>query len=217
MTTIIDEITKIFDELNKNSIKYFDGEYIIKSYENMNKLFSNWSETLKRHNKILNIDLREYFKYTKNIFKSMKDLVYSVENNKNTYLKNLRYLINKKEDLFKRGDTNKWDLNIQDRNNLNNLVRDKSLAVTKILPKETVNVIGMKKTYGFYLNRIIEEYERIRVINSNNHKKTIINVCEKIIEIYGDFQKGIVDIINILNNNITINKPIVNEENTKKE
>ena len=218
LTTIIDEITKIFDELNKNSIKYFDGEYIIKSYENMNKLFSNWSETLKRHNKILNIDLREYFKYTKNIFKSMKDLVYSVENNKNTYLKNLRYLINKKEDLFKRGDTNKWDLNIQDRNNLNNLVRDKSLAVTKILPKETVNVIGMKKTYGFYLNRILEEYERIRAINSNNHKKTIINVCEKIIEIYGDFQKGIVDIINILNNNNnTINKTIVNEENTKKE
>ena len=147
----------------------------------------------------------------------MKDLVYSVENNKNTYLKNLRYLINKKEDLFKRGDTNKWDLNIQDRNNLNNLVRDKSLAVTKILPKETVNVIEMKKTYGFYLNRILEEYERIRAINSNNHKKTIINVCEKIIEIYGDFQKGIVDIINILNNNNTINKTIVNEENTKKE
>ena len=114
-------------------------------------------------------------------------------------------------------DLNYKNGNIQDRNNLNNLVRDKSLAVTKILPKETVNVIGMKKTYGFYLNRIIEEYERIRVINSNNHKKTIINVCEKIIEIYGDFQKGIVDIINILNNNITINKPIVNEENTKKE
>ena len=76
----------------------------------------------------------------------------------------------------------------------------------------------MKKNYGFYLNRIIEEYERIRAINSNNHKKTIIYVCEKIIEIYGDFQKGIVDIINILNNNNnSINKTIVNEENTKKE
>ena len=100
---------------------------------------------------------------------------------------------------------------------VNNLVRDKSLAATKILPKETVNVIERKKNYGFHPNRIIEEYERIRAINSNNHKKTIISVCEKIIEIYGDFQKCIVDIINILNNNITINKPIVNEENTKKE
>ena len=217
LTLIIDDITQNFDELNKNSIKYFDEENIIKSYENMNKFFSNWSETLKRHNKIINIDLREYLKYAKNIFKSMKDLVYSVENNKSVYLKNARYLMNKKEDLFKRGDTNKWDLNIQDKNNVSNLIRDKSLALMKMLPKETENVIGLKKTYGFYLNRILEEYERIKLINSNNHKKTIIYVCEKIIEIYSDFQKGTVDIINILNNTKFKNKTIVNEENTKKE
>ena len=216
LTLIIDDITQNFDELNKNSIKYFDEENIIKSYENMNKFFSNWSETLKRHNKIINIDLREYLKYTKNIFKSMKDLVYSVENNKSVYLKNARYLMNKKEDLFKRGDTNKWDLNIQDKNNVSNLIRDKSLALMKMLPKETENVIGLKKNYGFYLNRILEEYERIKLINSNNHKKTIIYVCEKIIEIYSDFQKGTVDIINILNNTKFKNTTIVSEENAKK-
>ena len=147
LTLIIDDITQNFDELNKNSIKYFDEENIIKSYENMNKFFSNWSETLKWHNKIINIVLREYLKYTKNIFKSMKDLVYSVENNKSVYLKNARYLMNKKEDLFKRGDTNKWDLNIQDKNNVSNLIRDKSLASMKTLPKETENVIWLKKNY----------------------------------------------------------------------
>ena len=201
LTAKIDEIVQNWDDLCQNSIKYFDGDDIIKSYEHMSKLFSNWSEALKRHNNILYIDVREYFKYTKNNFKAMKDLVYYVEYNKNIYAKNERYLINKKEDLFKRGEINRWDLNIQDKNNSNNLIQDKNLALTKILPKETSNVINMKKIYGFYLNRIIEEYERIKMINSEMHKKNLIYACERIIEIYGDFQKGTADIINFFDIN----------------
>jgi hypothetical protein len=217
LTLKIDEIAQNWDDLCQNSTKYFDGDDIIKSYEHMNKLFSNWSESLKRHNNIIFIDIREYFKYTKNHFKSMKDLVNCVENYKNTYTKNERYLINKKEDLFKKGDINKWDLNIQDKNKVNDLVKDKNLIMPKILPKETINVINMKKIYGFYLNRMIEEYERIKAINSDNHKKNLIYACERTIEIYGDFQKGTADIINFFNNNNVKNKVIDSDENEKKD
>ena len=217
LTVKIDEIAQNWDDLCQNSTKYFDGDDIIKSYEHMNKLFSNWSESLKRHNNIIFIDIREYFKYTKNHFRSMKDLVNCVENYKNTYTKNERYLINKKEDLFKKGDINKWDLNIQDKNKVNDLVKDKNLIIPKILPKETINVINMKKIYGFYLNRMIEEYERIKAINSDNHKKNLIYACERTIEIYGDFQKGTADIINFFNNNNVKNKVIDSDENEKKD
>ena len=217
LTLKIDEIAQNWDDLCQNSAKYFDGDDIIKSYEHMNKLFSNWSESLKRHNNIIFIDIREYFKYTKNHFRSMKDLVNCVENYKNTYTKNERYLINKKEDLFKKGDINKWDLNIQDKNKVNDLVKDKNLIMPKILPKETINVVNMKKIYGFYLNRMIEEYERIKAINSDNHKKNLIYACERTIEIYGDFQKGTADIINFFNNNNVKNKVIDSDENEKKD
>ena len=217
LTVKIDEIAQNWDDLCQNSIKYFDGDDIIKSYELMNKLFANWSESLKRHNNIIFIDIREYFKYTKNHFKSMKDLVNYVENYKNTYTKNERYLINKKEDLFKKGDINKWDLNIQDKNNVNNLIQDKNLIIPKILPKETINVINMKKIYGFYLNRMIEEYERIKAINSENHKKNLIYACERTVEIYGDFQKGTADIINFFSHNNVNNKVVANEENEKSD
>ena len=217
LTVKIDEIAQNWDDLCQNSIKYFDGDDIIKSYEHMNKLFANWSESLKRHNNIIFIDIREYFKYTKNHFKSMKDLVNYVENYKNTYTKNERYLINKKEDLFKKGDINKWDLNIQDKNNVNNLIQDKNLIIPKILPKETINVINMKKIYGFYLNRMIVEYERIKAINSENHKKNLIYACERTVEIYGDFQKGTADIINFFSHNNVNNKVVANEENEKSD
>ena len=206
VTLKIDEIAQNWDDLCQNSIKYFEGDEIIKTYEHMNKLFLNWSDALKRHSTIMHIDVREYFKYIKNNFKSMKDLVSIVENKKYAYTKNENNLINKKEDLFKRGDINKWELNIDDRNNANTFFQDKNKALPKILPKETSNVIGMKKMYGYYLNRIIEEYERIKTINSNQHIKNLIYACEKLIEIYGDFQKGTADIINFFHDKKFENK-----------
>ena len=68
----------------------------------------------------------------------------------------------------------------------------------KIIPKDTNNVINLKKIYGYYLNRIIEEYERLNSINSSLHKKNLMNSCAKIIEIYGDFQRGTAEIINCI-------------------
>ena len=140
----------------------------------------------------------------------MKDLVYIVDSNKYTFNKNEKYLINKKEDLFRKGEINKWDLEPNDRDHANNLIQDKNTALTKIIPKETNNVINLKKTYGYYLNRIIDEYERLKSINSSLHKKNLISACEKITEIYGDFQKRTNDIINLFNDKMNQNTHTLN-------
>jgi sorting nexin-7/30/sorting nexin-8 len=199
VTLKIDEIAQNWNELCKTSVKYYDGDDIIKTYEHMSKLFSNWSDALKRHSNVIHIDIREYFKYIKNTFRSMKDLVSIVETSKNVYYKNERYLINKKEDMFKRQDINKWELEPNDRENGNILLNDKPKALLKLCPKDTSNVISIKKTYGYYLNRIIDEYERIKAINSSLNKNNLINACDKLTEIYGDLLKGNADIIHFFN------------------
>ncbi len=213
ITLKIDEIAQIWNELSKTSSKYFDTNEIIQTYEQMGKLFTNWSDALKRHLNVIHIDIREYFKYIKNTFKSMKDLVYVVDSNKNTYYKNERYLINRKEDLFRKGDTNKWELDLNDKDNASKLLQDKNSALMKIIPKETNNVIGLKKVYGYYLNRIVNEYERIKLINTSFHPKNIVNACEKLTEIYADFQKGSSEIISFFNSNNSIPKNIGNVNN----
>ena len=214
ITIKIDEIVQIWIELCKTSTKYFDNDEIIQTYDEMNRLFTNWSETLKKHNNIIHIDIREYFKYVKNNFKSMRDLVNIVETNKNIFNKNERNLINKKEELFKKGDVNKWELDINDKNNGNVFLQDKNASLMKMIPKETNNVINMKKEYGYYLNRIIDEYERLNSINSFLHKKNLIKACEKIIEIYGDFQSITADIHNCFQKRS--NKKIHNFSNLSK-
>ena len=213
ITLKIDEIAQIWNELSKTSAKYFDTNEIVQTYEQMGKLFTNWSDALKRHNNVIHIDIREYFKYIKNTFRSMKDLVYVVESNKNTYYKNERYLINKKEDLFRKGDTNKWELDLNDKDNAPKLLQDKNSALMKIIPKETNNVIGLKKVYGYYLNRIISEYERIKLLNTSFHPKNLVNACEKLTEIYSDFQKGSSEIISFFNLNNSIPNNIGNVNN----
>ena len=198
----INEIAQNWNDLYNESKKNGDGEEIISTYDNMNKLFSVWSDCLKRYNNYYHIDLREYFKYVKNHFKCMKDLVYTVDSNASNYNKLEKNLISKKDELFTRGNISSWKLEPKDNNT--NITQNKVLALQKMLPKETINVIQNKKVYGYYLNRMIDEFERIKSINSLLHKKSLVSFCEKIAEIYGDFVKNSKDIINSINKKLPI-------------
>ena len=60
---------------------------------------NDWSDIEKKSASILNIQIR-HFRYIKNEFNSLEQLVYKVEKIKNTFVKNYDYLIYKKNYLF---------------------------------------------------------------------------------------------------------------------
>ena len=47
-----------------------------------------------------------------------------------------------------------------------------------MLYKETLQVNYQKVVYGFYLNRILSEHDRLKIINSNLHYKNSMNIFE---------------------------------------
>ena len=194
----IEEVSKTWNELYKNSEKYYDEKSVTNSYLNFSQLFTKWAESVKKIKKLINGETKEYFKYVKNHFKSMKDLFYTVENYKSNYYKNERNLISKKEDLFKKGDVTKWELDPNDKTNVKNLTQDKYTAFFKMCAKETASVIQLRQSYGYYLNRVIEEFERIRKLNSINHKENQINFCKKLTDILSEFDRSVVDILTAL-------------------
>ena len=105
-------------------------------------------------------------------------------------------LTNKKEELFKKNDPRKWDLGPDNDVNVDTLLKDKNLALPKMLYKETNNVIEMKQIYGYYLNRVLSEYVRIRKLNGEGQKQNVSENAKFQTSIISELFKNISDIAN---------------------
>ena len=205
----MNEISKNCEELFLNSVKYCDVNEIKICYYQLNDMFKFWSTALKKQASVININIREYFKYTKNTFRSMKELVNVVDNYKQNYYKSKRALIAKKEDLFKKSDISKWDLGPNKGMSVVTLLKDKSVALPKMLCNETNAVINLKQIYGYYLNSATKEYERIRKIISFGHRHNVSENAKKEITIISELFKNITE--------IAVGSPKYNINNIEKE
>ena len=215
----LEDISQICEELFLNTVKFYDNDNIKISYYQLKDMFKNYSTLLKKQSCLINVNLREYFKYKKNVFRSMKDLTNIVDNYKLNYYKFKRNLITKKEDLFKKSDVSKWDLGPNKNISVVTLLKEKNIALPKMLFNETNAVINMKQIYGYYLNRIISEYERIKKINNFEHKQNVSENAKLQISLISELFKNISDIAmssqkyNIKNIEKETNINIVGEKN----
>ena len=191
VVTRLAEVAKCCEELFNHSVKFEQSDDIKISYYQLNEMFKQWSEALKKQNQIMFMNIREHFKFSKNIFKSMKELINSADNFKQIYNKAKKNLISKKEDLFKKGDTSKWELG-DNKDKIN--VLEKTIALPNMLPTETNNVNNIRQMYGYYLNGVNNEFERIEKIMSNSHKENLIENAKKEITIISELFKSISDI-----------------------
>ena len=98
-----------------------------------------------------------------------------------------------KENLFKQQDLLQWGLSKEDLGNKLVLLKNKDLAFSKMLPKETKRVNMFKEFYGSYLNSIINEYERIRVLNAKRHKEKITIFIRNLSDCLTDFHVSLAD------------------------
>ena len=190
----MDEISKTCEDLFMNSFKYYDLDNMKISYYQLKDMFKNWSMALKKQSCVINVNIREYFKYIKNSYRSMREMINIVENHKQNYYKSKRNLITKKEELFKKSDVSKWELGPNKDINIVNLLKDKNIALPKILYNETIAVNNMKQLYGYYLNRAINEFERIKVLNGFGYKQNVMDNAKIGITILSELFKNISDI-----------------------
>ena len=136
------------------------------------------------------MNLKEYFKFRKNRFRTINELGERVQQCKLNYLKGLDKLIDKKEEYYKK-DMSKWELDYRDDTyNRADLLRNKKLAFSKMFPKDTKNVLQLREMYGFYLNRFIYEYERIKGLSGTKQTNKFIEFWEKYQIIDDNFKKS---------------------------
>jgi len=165
------DVSKLWKQVFDISIKYSDGYNTSGTYHIMSKLMEDWSEIQKSQMKVINIDIREYFRYVKNEFNGLKEMTERVQNSKSTYIKFKEKLQKTKETLFEKQDPETWQLKDEDKQNVVNLLKNKELAFSRMLPQDTLKLKEYKQFYGCLLNSLIAEFERIRKINNKRHKK----------------------------------------------
>ena len=208
-------ISNMWSEMRKISELYNEKQNTIDAYYSLSNLMNSWCEIEKRQALILNVQLREFYRYIKNEYHSLEELVYKVENTKYNFYKENNNLMNKKNSLFEDGDTSYWEL--EEKNDVMNnleLLKNKELAFSKMLPEETKKVLGYRNFYAFYLNSVIDEYNRIKDLNGERNKKIIRNFCKETINNFSSFNS---DLIEIIENQFELNENDNKNESDEEE
>ncbi len=192
MKTVInrlDEISATWSKLFQASEKYNDDTISRETYFQMNNLFYNLGETFKKENEFFNLDIKEHFIFMENNFVSIQELIKRVEKEKKFILKEEKDLIALKEDLYNSTHRVYLNQNSESENGINNnnlnsennnkeKLKKKNEDLAKLLPKNTEALLDMKKMYGFYLNRFLSEYQRMKSLNANVYREKFIQ-CYK--------------------------------------
>ena len=196
------EISTLWKLLYDKSLKYYETTYTSESYKVMNKIIEDFiiSET-KRIN-IINTNIREYFRFMKNEFHSLSELAIKAENFKDKYNKAMEKLKEDKEKLFKEQDINSWGLNENDLKHKDVFLKNKELAFNRMMPEESKNVLIIKNVYGAYLNSLIDEYERIRLLNGKKNKANTIKILKLFCDDYKYINISFENWINHLSNKV---------------
>ena len=189
MDTIITRMTSffpMFDKLMKIRKLYLPNNIIYESYNQIKNIFKSWTEVLKKQNIFFNKDIKEYLKLLGGNYTHMKSLAELVDEQKNYYKKLSKNLIAKKIDLFERNVIEDWQLDEKDKKKVKTFCKDKLTSYKKICYSSTCEAIKVKEKYGYQLNKIISEHNRLRVITNIESRQKVMDFTRKQSQISSD-------------------------------
>ena len=176
----------MFDKLIKARKVYLPNNVILESYIQLKNIFKSWSEVLKKENYFFSKDVKEYLKILGGNYHHMKELAESVEVQKNYYKRISKNLIQKKIDLYDRGEVEDWQLDPSDKKKIKTFFKDKLTAYKKICCSSTCEAIKIKEKYGYQLNKIISEHERMKHITNIENRQKVMDFTRKQSQISSD-------------------------------
>ena len=165
----------MFEKLMKVRKTYLPNNIICESYNQLKNIFESWSIVLKKQKIFFIKDVKEYLKLVGGNYNHLKTLTEFVDEQKNYYKKTSKNLIAKKMEIFEKYEIDDWQLSPKDKKNVKNFSKDKLTSYKKICYNSTVDAIKLKEKYGYQLNKIISEYNRLKSIMNKENKKKVMD------------------------------------------
>ena len=214
MSQSLKNLSTTFDNLTKN--KFANDEYMMNCYENLKTFTNNWSDSIKIQSELIEVNLREFFKFFKKEYNVIKEYAQKVENLRNNYYKAEEKLQNRKLYLFERVEVSKWEINTSEIIDAIAIKKDKELAFMKMIPKETENVYQLKLNYGFYTEKLVEEYQRLKRIMGLDIHEVMDKYFSQQNKITNAFNDEVEHIFSQIKN-VTFNEKEEEKKNEKEE
>ena len=162
------EISEYYKNLYQLSVKNSENNNLCKSYQSVQILMQNWGYTELQSALNIDLEVREYFKFVKLEYNSIKELYEKYDYYRNLYLSSKEKLINKKEKLYKDGNVNEWDLPKGEEID----IKDKNKVLRKMLVNENNKLHNIKLFLFYYATSLKYEFERLReIIGFQNKEK----------------------------------------------
>ena len=172
------ESSLIFDKLKNLTDKYYSNDIFTKQiYQQMKNMFLSLQNALKKEKDILKAEIKENFNFISNNYSNFYQLIKKVEDSKKIYKKEEKELVSLKNDLYNKK---------QKESQINEKV-----DLSKILPKNTESTLEMKKNYGFYLNKTLTEFERMKFLDINLFKDQIAKGFKSQTNVINNFSNDI--------------------------
>ena len=149
-------------------------------------VFEKISLSCKELREIVNQDFGKFFRHYKYELNSMEELLHACGERKQNLEKGEKKLRDKKETLFNQQLVAKWDLEPGCPITIDTLLKNKVIAFKEMLPGETHETHKLKVNYGYYCNKVLEEFMRINKKDDEEVRDYFIKVAKKSCDIFED-------------------------------
>ena len=189
----LEQIENGFSRLNQFYNKANLAKDICNVFEQYQIFFKNWKRLQINQTEIIRKKLNNYFNYIRNKGNSLVELIKKQNELQSDYNKMKENLLNKKENLWKKMEINKWEMNQMTQIDSVLLFRDKNYAFSKMCFQETMNLNNKGDLLGYYyINNILN----IKNVLANLEKYSVDNL----VDFSKEIEPTVTDVVNVWSN-----------------
>ena len=189
----LEQIENGFSRLNQFYNKANLAKDICNVFEQYQIFFKNWKRLQINQTEIIRKKLNNYFNFIRNKGNSLVELIKKQNELQSDYNKMKENLLNKKENLWKKMEINKWEMNQMTQIDSVLLFRDKNYAFSKMCFQETMNLNNKGDLLGYYyINNILN----IKNVLANIEKYSVDNL----VDFSKEIEPTVTDVVNVWSN-----------------
>lgn len=166
-------ISDTYKQLKDISDEFNDPFSITNTYCLLEKLNGELSSNYSKQINLIDTDLKEFFEYHRNEFDTLKENINIYGENKTEYLSYHNSLKRKKEKLFKTNDIQRFEINPEELQNIDeqSIKENRSVAFKMMCRPETVTVEEKRRKLGVCSFALINDFIKLR----NTHSRSLRN------------------------------------------